>query len=222
MGCRGAGRMPQTRRAVAQAALARQIPGRSGKDRHLRSNAKRSIGVAEMGHEGYFVDLGQRVEAAPCGAVAPGREAQSVHARVHLQKNPVRQLGFVCRQHIDLLATVHHMPQVKPRAKLEVALFKHALEQQDGPAPTQGSYPLCLLEVEQGKAIGPAQTVKNPLDAVSVGIGLDHRPDSGIWRSGAQACHIGAQCIGVNGGSNGAGHRTRGAGLTAYFGTASP
>ena len=104
--------------AVAQAALARKV-GRGGlKAGGLVGNAQRAVGVAEVGHERDFVDLGQSVQACPGGARLGGRKAQAVHAAVDFEENTLWHVGFVRRQHIDLGFVMHHVPQVQARASL--------------------------------------------------------------------------------------------------------
>ena len=121
----------------------------------------------------------------------------------------MRQLGLVRRQHVDLLAAVNGVPQVQSRAQLQIARLKAAFEQQDRPAPAQGAHTLGLGQVEQGKAVGGAQGLKHPLDAMTVGVGLDHRPDLGITGEVTHARQVVAQVRSVDGGQNGAGHEVR-------------
>ena len=67
------------------------------------------------------------------------------------------------RQHVNLLITVHGMPQVQPGAKLQVARLKNTLQQQNRSAPTQRTNPGGLGQIEQCKAIGAAQALKHIL-----------------------------------------------------------
>ena len=161
-----------------------------GKHRCLVGNAALAIGVAEVGHERHLVHLGQGVQAAPGGAKAARGKAQAVHARIHFQKHPLGQLGFVAAEHVDLRVAMHRVPQVQARTQLQVAGFKHAFEQQDGPAPAQVAHALGLVQVEQGEAVGPAQTLKHPLDAMAIGIGLDHRPNPRILGTRTQHSEV--------------------------------
>ena len=85
------------------------------------------------------------------------REAQPVHARVHLQEHAVRHLRLVRGQHVDLLVAVHGVPQAQARAQLQVARLEHAFQQQDGAAPAQRAHPLGLGQVQQREAVGAAQ-----------------------------------------------------------------
>ena len=126
-----------------------------------------------------------RVQAA---RKACGREAEPVHAAVHLQEDAVRRVRLVRGQHVDLLVAVHHVPQVQARAQLQVARLEAAFEQQDRAAPAERAHALGLVQVEQREAVGAAQPGEDALDAVAVGIGLDDRPDpaSGAARAGAR------------------------------------
>ena len=95
-------------------------------------------------------------------------------------------VGLVRGQPVDLLVAVHHVPQVQARAQLQVARLEAALEQQHRAAPAERAHALGLGQVEQREAVGAAQAVEDALDAVAVGVGLDHRPDPGVGR-GARA-----------------------------------
>ena len=101
---------------------------------------------------------------------------------------------------------MHRVPQVQPRTQLQVAWLKGAFEQQDGAAPIERAQALRLVKVEQGKAVGAAQSGKTALDAVAIGIGLDHRPHMGIWRTQASLVQVVTQGFEVDGGKDGAGH----------------
>jgi len=89
----------------------------------------------------------------------------------------VRHLRLVGGQQVDLLVAMHRVPQAQARAQLQVTRLEHAFEQQDGATPAQGAHALGLGQVQQGKAIGRAQAFKHPLNAVPVGVGLDHGND---------------------------------------------
>ena len=194
-------RVAQGGGAVAQAALAGQVLRGGVEGRHLVGDATGAVGVAEVGHERNLVHLRQRIEPGPRGAVALGREAQAVHARIHLEEHPVRHLGLVRGQHVDLLVAMHRMPQAQARAQLQVARLEHAFEQQDGPAPAQVAHALGLGQVQQRKTVGAAQALEHPLDAVAIGIGLDHRPHLGVRHRLAHAREVVVQGRGVDGGS---------------------
>ncbi|MNT01055.1 hypothetical protein D3C72_1355060 [compost metagenome] len=98
------------------------------------------------------------------------------------------------------------MPQVQARAQLQVARVEHAFEQQHGAAPAQRAHALGLGQVEQREAVGAAQAFEDTLDAVPVGVGLDHGPDTGVDGRAAGAVEVVAQGGGVDGGENGARH----------------
>ena len=183
-------------------------PGRSRvivlEHRQLVGDAPLAVGVAEVGHQRDLVHLRQRVQPGPGGAEALRREAQPVHAGVHLEEHAVRLVRLVHGEHVDLLVAVHRVPQVQARAQLQVARLEDAFQQQDGPAPAQRAHPLGLVQVEQGEAVGAAQALPHPLDAVAVGIGLDDAPDLRVGRGPAHAGKVVAQRVGVDGGLDGA------------------
>ena len=170
-------------------------------------DAARAVGIREMRHQRDLVDLRQRVQPHPGAAEGVGREAQPVHAAVHLQEHPVRLVRLVLGEPVDLLLAVHHVPQVQARAQLQVARLEHAFEQQDGAAPVERAQRRSLGQVEQGKTVGRAQRVEGPLDAVAVGVGLDHRPDSRVGRLRARAGQVVAQGIGMDQRFDRTGHR---------------
>ena len=94
-------------------------------------------------------------------------EAQSVHTRVHFQKNPVRHIGLVCGQHVDLCIAVHGVPQVKTGTQFQITQLERTLQQQDGAAPAKVAHALGFTQVQQRKAIGGAQSLKHALDSVA-------------------------------------------------------
>jgi hypothetical protein len=171
-----------------------------------RGDALRAVGVREVRHQRNFIDLRQRVQARPGGAVALGGKPEPVHARVHLEEHAVRQLRLVGGQHVDLLVAMNGVPQAQARTQLEVARIKTALQQQDGPAPVQRAQALGLGQVQQGKAVSAAQGIKDALNAMAVGIGLDDRPDLGVRRGGAGAGQVVSERFGVDGGEYGTWH----------------
>ena len=150
-------------------------------------NATGAVGIAEMGDEGNFIHLGQGVQTRPGRAKACRRKTQPVHATVELQENPVRLLGLVPTQPVDLVLTVHRVPQLQSRAYLQVARLERPLQQPNRTPPAQGAQTLGLRQIEQGKAVRPTQALKDPLNAMSIGIGLDHRPHACIGCGSTQA-----------------------------------
>ena len=179
----GIGAEAQAGRAVGQRALAGQVARDLVEHPHLLRDALGAVGIAEVRHQRDLVDLRQRIQPGPGGAEALRREAQPVHARIHLEEHAVRLVGLVHGQHVDLLVAVHRVPQVQARAQLQVARLEHAFEQQDRAAPAQRAHPLGLLQVEQREAVGAAQALEHALDAMAVGVGLDHAPDPGVGRA---------------------------------------
>ena len=199
-------RMAQAGGAVAHTALAGQVARGFFKTGHLLGNAFGAVGVAEVRHERNLIHLGQGVQARPGRAKALRRKAQPVHAGVHFEEDPVRLVRLVQRQHVDLFVAMHRVPQVQPRAQLQVARLKSAFEQQYGAAPAQGAHALGFAQVQQGKAIGPTQTFKHPLDAMAIRIRLDHGPGLGIGCGLPGTAQVMAQGCGVDAGLDGAGH----------------
>ena len=65
---------------------------------------------------------------------------------------------------------------------------------------------LGLGQVQQRKAVHTPQAFEHPLDAVPVGVGLDHAPDAGIGHGGPHAGQVVTQGVGVDGGKDGARH----------------
>ncbi len=188
----------QGRGAVAQAALAAEIGRVVVKDLGLVGDAPWTVGIGKMRDERDLVDLGQGAQAQPGIAKGLWRETQAVHARVHLEENALGPLGFVLRQPVDLLFAVHHVPQVQARTPLQVACVEHAFEQQDGAAPVHLAQLARFGDVQQREAVGCAQAFEGALQAVTVGVGLDHRPDSRIRGAFAGADEVVPEGIEVN------------------------
>ncbi len=67
-----------------------------------------------------------------------------------------------------------------------------------GPRQSSARSAFGLVQVEQRKAVGAAQPGEGALDAVAVGIGLDHRPDPRIRRGLARARQVVRQRVGVD------------------------
>ena len=115
-------------------------------------------------------------------------------------------MRLVRRQPVDLFVAVHRVPQVQARAQFQVARLENAFEQQDGAAPVQRAQALRLGQVQQGKTVGAPQRAEHALDAVAVGIGLDHRPDPCVRRPHAGLVQVVFEGVGMDGGKNGTGH----------------
>ena len=92
----------------------------------------------------------------------------------------MRYLGLVGCQHVDLLGAVNDVPEVKPRAQLQVAQLERTLQQQNRATPTQGPDALGFGQIQQCKTVGSTQGVERPLNTMSIGVGLHHRPHFGI------------------------------------------
>ena len=110
----------------------------------------------------------------------------------------------------DLLVALHRVPHVQARAQFQVARLEHAFQQQDRATPAQGAHTLGLAQVQQRKAIGATQAFVHALDAVAIGVGLDHGPDAGVGRGMAHACQVVAQGLGMDGGLDRTGHGNSG------------
>ena len=206
---RGGRGVAQQRGAVGERAFTRQAVGRVLEHRQLRLHAAGAVGIGKMRHQRDLIDLRQRIEPRPGGAKALRREAEPVHAAVQFEKHPMRVLGLVRGQPIDLRFAVHRVPQVQPRAQLEIARLEAAFEQQHRTAPAEGPHALGFGEVEQRKTVGRAQRVEHALDAVAVGIGLDHGPDARARRQAARARQVVRQRIAVDQGFDRTRHAMR-------------
>jgi hypothetical protein len=157
-------------------------------------------------HQRDLVDLRQGIQARPRGAEGVGAEAEPVHAAVQLQEHPLRGLGLVRCEPVDLLLAVHGVPQAQARAQLEVACFEAAFEQQHRTAPAEGADALGFIEVEQRKAVGAAQAVEGTFDAVAVGVGLDDGPHPCVGRVFAGQPQVVREGAGVDQRFDRAGH----------------
>jgi hypothetical protein len=138
-------------------ALARQVARGALEGLQLVRDAAGAVGVAEVRHQRDLVDLRQRVQPRPGGAEALGREAQAVHARVHLQEHAVR-LAASCARPACRSARRNARRATGPGASTAPGrALEHAFQQQDGAAPAQGAHALGLGQVEQREAVGAAQ-----------------------------------------------------------------
>ena len=80
----------------------------------------------------------------------------------------------------------------------------------------QGAQRCSFGQVEQRKTVGAVQAGEGAFDAVAVGVGLDHRPHTGIWRRGAGTRQVGSQRGGVDQGFDGARHLGSSCGATGF------
>ena len=110
----------------------------------------------------------------------------------------MRPIGLERREPIDLAPFVHDVPQVQPRAGLEVARIEAAFEQEDGAAPAEVAQLLGLADVEQGEAVGALQGLEDVGDAVAVRVGLDHGPDARPGGGAARDLEIGREGVAMH------------------------
>ena len=115
-------------------------------------------------------------------------------------------MGFVHGEHVNLRFVVHHVPEVQARTQFQVAHFKSAFEQQNRAAPAKVAQALCLIQIQQGKTVGPSEALKRLVQAMAIGIGLDHGPHPRVACRGARARQVVGQGIEVKGGLNRARH----------------
>ena len=120
--------LQQGGRAVAQTHLSGQVARVRMKRGQLCLYAIQAIGVAEMGHHRDLLHLSASAQSGVGAFEALGGEAQAVHAGVHFQKDPMRLVGFVAREPLDLRLTVHGVPEFEARALLEFTRIKDPFE----------------------------------------------------------------------------------------------
>jgi len=106
----------------------------------------------------------------------------------------------------DLEQIVLKTEGLTPVLLRDVARIERPLEHQDGTAPAERAQRCSLGQIEQGETVGGAQRVECTLDAVAVGIGLDHRPDACIGGRGTRPRQVGGQRRGVDEGFDRARH----------------
>ena len=118
----------------------------------------------------------------------------------------MRLVRLVHREPVDLRFAMHRVPEIQPRAQLEVALLEDAFEQQDRAAPAQLAHALGFRKIEQREPVGAAQRVEDALDAMAVGVGLDDGEDACVAGGGAGAFEVAPQRFGVDEGLDRTGH----------------
>ncbi len=190
----------QRRRAVGDRAIAGQIARRGFERGERRRDASvvGGVGIGEVGHQRDLADLRQRVEAQPRRAQALGREAEPVHAAVHLQEDVLRPAGLERREQIDLGTAMDDVPEMQSGAGLEIAAIERAFEQQDRAAPAELAQQHSFGDVEQGEAVGALQRGIDIGDAVTVGVGLDDGPDLGAGSGRASDGEVGGEGVAMN------------------------
>ena len=110
----------------------------------------------------------------------------------------MRGVRLVHRQHVDLFFAMHGVPQRQARTQLQIARLEGAFEQQHRPAPTQCPHALGLGQVQERKAIDTTEGVKNTLNAMPIGIRLDHAPHARIACGDAQTREVVTQGVGMD------------------------
>ncbi len=200
-------RPPGARRSAASRRCwqIERSPGRScgrGVERGERGLDRRrivGIGVGEVRHQRDRLDLRQRVEAQPRGAVG-GRAAKPSRFMplfIFRKTRCGRSVLSAASQSI-WRRVVDDVPEVQARARLEVARVEAAFEQQDRAAPAELAQQLGLGDVEQREAVGALQRREDVGDAVAVGVGLDDRPDARAGRGAARDLEIGGEGVAMD------------------------
>ena len=88
----------------------------------------------------------------------------------------------------------------------DVAGLEAALEHQDRPGPARRARPARLLEVDQSEPVGVGESLHRALDAMTVRIRLDDRPNLAPGRARTSAAEVVPHCGEVNMGSYRAWH----------------
>ena len=171
--------MAQHRRAVGERAFAGQVARR--RVEHARAAA--SMPRAPSASEKCVISVisstcGSAFKPLPGGAKRRRREAEPVHAAVQLQEHALRLRASCARASQSICAsrcTMCHRCRREHGSRSRGS--KQPSSSSIGPRQPQLAHALGLGQVEQREAVGAAQAFVRALDAVAVGIGLDHRPD---------------------------------------------
>jgi len=131
-------------------------------------------------------------------------EAEAVHAAIHLQID-VERRGCGA-EHLDLLAPMDHGREPVAYGERDVARLEHAFQHQDRLRHAGTAQARRLLEVEHREAVGAGGGARSALEAVAVGIRLDHRPNFRVACMAARDAQVVCDGARRDGGADRAGH----------------
>ncbi|MOA05393.1 hypothetical protein D3C78_1249890 [compost metagenome] len=115
-------------------------------------------------------------------------KTQTVHATVHFQVNiqRCRQFGLGYRRQLPV--AVYRGRQTIAVQQGQILWLEKTFQQQNRSLPAGLTQQDGFGQIQQGKTVGLRQTAPDMFDTVTIGIGLDHRPDFGF--GGETANHL--------------------------------
>jgi hypothetical protein len=88
-------------------------------------------------------------------------------------------------QQRDLLVAMHSELDVMLGQHRQIVGIEETLQQQDGLGPAQFTQAHCIVRLHQRQTIGGGEAAHGAFQPVTVAIGLEHAPDTGLGRVGA-------------------------------------
>ena len=163
------------------------------------------LGVGKVRDDAHHLHARNGREEVVDRAHLDGQEAQTVHARVHLDVNlHLTQLETL--ENVDLPHGVDDRLDVKVLKRLDVRFIEEALQKQHALVPARAARAFGVAQVDGRKAVRIGEGLDGILKTVAVGIGLDDRPEGAIADTLTKAGKIVLQRLNINFSVYGTGH----------------
>ena len=131
------------------------------------------LGVGKVRDDAHHLHARNGREEVVDRAHLDGQEAQTVHARVHLDVNlHLTQLETL--ENVDLPHGVDDRLDVKVLKRLDVRFIEEALQKQHALVPARAARAFGVAQVDGRKAVRIGEGLDGILKTVAVGIGLHH------------------------------------------------
>jgi hypothetical protein len=199
-------RMREDRGGIGEASRQRDPASGFVEEAHFLFNALGLVRVGEVRHQRNRArDAGtfQPIEPAPRRRE---RESEAVHARVDLEPGVDRMRGLFRLEHADLLLAVDDGRETGRLREAQVRRVEAAFEEQDRALVAAAAKRHGVFDLERREPVGLRQRARDAIEAVTVGVALDHGEDLRMRRGELREPVVVAQRGGRKGGVDGAGH----------------
>ncbi len=137
----------------------------------------RAVGVGEMRHQRDGADPGVQAQGVVHRPQLVHAEAEAVHAAVDLEVDVELRRQVHVLDQLDLVGVVDHRRELVLEQQVHVERLEETLQHQDRLRHPGQAQAHRLLEIQHRAAVGIRQGARRALQAVAVGVGLQHRPD---------------------------------------------
>jgi hypothetical protein len=171
------------------------IPAELATDRGLEQRERFGeailfLGPRNVGHQAQGRHRRRPGEALANRGDRRGTKPKAIHAGVDLDEHFQRTRQHRGFEHLYLLDIVHDDRQTAPGDLLQLGLSEKTLEEKDAAHVTLFAQADRGVEFDQRQSVGVLQRRQDAGEAVTVGIGLDHRQDLRPRRLFAHPRHI--------------------------------